>query len=341
MGVSGGEEGARTGPSLMPGGNPESYAELKPILEKVAAKTKDGSCVAFVGNGSAGHYTKMVHNGIEYAIMELISEVYGILLNAGFTNTQISELFAQWNDSPLQSFLIEITAEVLRKKDDQTKNDLVDMVLDKAKQKGTGMWTSQSAMELNVPLLSIDAAVSMRYISSLKEERMAIGGNKQKILINGTDKDKLPAICFHALQFGFLLAYGQGLHLLRTASDAYNYGIEIAEVLRIWKGGCIIRSALLDGLMNVYQQQGPGNILLDKKYHEVLTALRKDCKSLLIGAVNAEIPVPAFSASLSYFDAFSTQRLSTNLLQAQRDYFGAHGYERIDKPGNFHSDWHE
>ena len=342
MGVSGGEDGARLGPSMMPGGNKDGYAELKTILEKIAAQTEDGPCVSFIGNGSAGHYTKMVHNGIEYAMMQLISEMYSVLKTVGgLNNGELKNLFSRWNKEELQSFLIEITAEVFEKKEDDTGNSLVDMVLDKAKQKGTGMWTSQSAMDLNVPLPTIDAAVSMRYLSAMKEERVAAAAkyntsNKKSII----EKEKLESLCKNSLHFGFLLSYAQGLQLLKTASDTYKYEVDIAEVLRIWKGGCIIRSVLLNDMRKAYQQDAAlTNIIQSPLFQKTLSDCRNDVTTLLQIAMNNNLPTAALSASLNYFDAYCAAQLPANLIQAQRDYFGAHTYERIDKPGSFHTDW--
>jgi 6-phosphogluconate dehydrogenase len=342
MGVSGGEDGARLGPSMMPGGDKESYAELKKILEKIAAQTKDGPCVTFVGKGSAGHYTKMVHNGIEYAMMQLISEVYGILKKAGgLTNHELQLVFADWNSTGLQSFLIEITADILQKKDEETGHELIDMILDKAKQKGTGMWTSQNAMDLNIPVPTIDAAVSMRYLSSMKDERVNAAA-KYAFSNNypAANKQQLIALCKNALQFCFLLSYGQGLQLLKAASGIYNYGINIAEVIRIWKGGCIIRSVLLNDLQSAYQQDPAlTNIIQSPIFQPLLRKLRTDTASLINTASISSIPVAAISASLQYFDAYVSGQLPANLIQAQRDYFGAHTYERIDQPGPFHAEW--
>ena len=342
MGVSGGEEGARLGPSLMPGGSMEGYAELKTILEKIAAQTSDGPCVAFIGNGSAGHYTKMVHNGIEYAMMQLISEVYGILKTmGGLTNTELQKVFTEWNTTQLQSFLIEITATVLHKKDDETGKLMVDIILDKAGQKGTGMWTSQNAMDLNVPLTIIDAAVSMRYLSAIKEERVkAAKKYTSQKKESPVDKQQLIALCKNALHFGFLLSYAQGLHLLSVASTLYKYGIKIPEVIRVWKGGCIIRSVILNDLGKAYQEDAAlSNIIQSPIFQPVLKELRKDSASLISIATTAALPVASLSASLQYFDAYCTAQLPANLIQAQRDFFGAHTYERIDKPGNFHAEW--
>jgi 6-phosphogluconate dehydrogenase len=342
MGVSGGDEGARFGPSLMPGGNPESYLLVKDILEAIAAKTDDGPCVSFMGNTAAGHYTKMVHNGIEYAIMQLISEIYGILKDVGgLNNDELHNLFTQWNKTELQSFLVEITADVFLKKDDDTGNDLVDMILDKARQKGTGMWTSQSAMDLNVPIPIIDAAVSMRYLSALKEDRVK---NAQLYSSNGKkhtiEKQQLLTVCKNALHFGFLLSYAQGLQLLSVASTEYKYGVNVAEVLRVWKGGCIIRSVLLNDLCKAYLQDSTlTNIISSPLFQPVLNNLKKDVITLLKLAMDNSLSVASLAVSLQYFEAYTANHLPANLIQAQRDYFGAHTYERIDKPGTFHSQW--
>jgi 6-phosphogluconate dehydrogenase len=342
MGVSGGEEGARLGPSMMPGSNEQSFNAVKNILESIAAKTEDGPCVTFIGNGAAGHYTKMVHNGIEYAMMQLISEVYGLLKNVGgLSNEELQQTFAAWNSSELQGFLIEITADVFLRKDDKTDALLVDMILDKAKQKGTGMWTSQSAMDLNVPIPVIDAAVSMRYLSAMKEERMATAEKyasaKNAIAVN---KEELINDCKGALQFAFILAYAQGLHLLLEASKAYNYNVNIAEVARIWKGGCIIRSSLLNEIRKAYVAGSTlNNIIHSPVFIDALKNLRAAVTKVCSTAMQNNIPVAAFAASLNYFDAYCSQTLPANLIQAQRDFFGAHTYERTDAPGSFHTDW--
>ncbi len=342
MGVSGGEEGARFGPSMMPGSNEQSFNAVKNILESIAAKTEDGPCVTFIGNGAAGHYTKMVHNGIEYAMMQLISEVYGILKNVGgLSNEELQKTFAAWNGSELQGFLMEITADIFLKKDDKTHSFLLDMILDKAKQKGTGMWTSQSAMDLNVPIPVIDAAVSMRYLSAMKEERVATaekyGFTKNNIAVN---KEELVNDCKEALQFAFILAYAQGLHLLYEASKAYSYNVNIAEVARIWKGGCIIRSVVLNDIRKAYVADASlNNIIHSPVFIDVLKNLRTAVTKVCNAAMQNNIPAAAFSASLNYFDAYCSQNLPANLIQAQRDLFGAHTYERNDATGSFHTDW--
>ena len=342
MGVSGGEEGARFGPSMMPGSNEQSFNAVKNILESIAAKTAEGPCVAFVGNGAAGHYTKMVHNGIEYAMMQLISEVYGVLKNAGgLSNDELQKVFAQWNTTELQGFLIEITAEIFLKTDDKTGNLLLDMILDKAKQKGTGMWTSQSAMDLNIPVPAIDAAVSMRYLSAMKEERVAAAERyssaKKNIAVN---KEDLVNTCKNALHFAFILAYAQGLHLLHEASKTYSYNVNMAEVVRIWKGGCIIRSALLNDLRKAYLEDSLlNNIIQSPVFVNTLKSLRQHTADFCSLGISSKLPAAVFAASLNYFDAYCSEKLPANLIQAQRDFFGAHTYERTDATGSFHTDW--
>ena len=343
MGVSGGEEGARLGASIMPGGNAESYAVIKEIMEAIAAKSDEGHCVSFIGKNSAGHYTKMVHNGIEYAFMQLISEVYNILKSVGGLNNQeLHQVFSDWNKNELQSFLVEITADIFIKKDDETGQDLVDMILDKAKQKGTGMWTSQSAMDLAVPIPTIDAAVSMRYLSAMKDERV-MAAKKYLRIGNNTgpgNKDALINICKNALHFSLILSYAQGLNLLSVASSVYNYGINVAEVLRVWKAGCIIRSLLLNQLRKAYLQDASlTTVIQSSLFQPVLSNQRKDIVQLLKIGMDHEIPTTAMAASLSYFDSYCNEHLPANLIQAQRDYFGAHTYERIDKQGSFHTEW--
>jgi 6-phosphogluconate dehydrogenase len=343
MGVSGGEDGARLGPSMMPGGNADSYAELRPVLEKIAAQTDEGACVTFIGNGSAGHYTKMVHNGIEYAIMQLISEVYALLKNAaGCSNDELHKIFTDWNNGALQSFLVEITAKIFVQPDDvDASKRLVDVILDRAAQKGTGLWTSVSALELHVPSAAIDEAVAARDLSSYKKEREIIDSyTPETAAINTTDKKQLIQNLHDALYFGMAVSYIQGLHLLQTASDAYKYEINIAEVVRIWKGGCIIRSLMLNDIRKAYlNNAGLKNLLLDKEFYNLLEQKRNALVNAVKTGMDNKIAMPVLSSSLNYFDMFSTGRSASNLIQAQRDFFGAHTYERIDKEGSFHTNW--
>lgn len=343
MGVSGGEDGARLGPSMMPGGNKNGYAELKNILEKIAAQSDEGPCVTFVGNGSAGHYTKMVHNGIEYAIMQLISEVYAVLKNiAGCDNDELHNIFSEWNNGNLQSFLVEITAKVFVQQDDvDTTRRLVDVILDRAAQKGTGMWTSESALELHIPTPAIDEAVAARDLSSYKKEREIIDGfTATATPVGNENKKQLIDDLQNALYFGMAVSYIQGLHLLQEASLAYKYEISIAEVVRIWKGGCIIRSAMLNDIRKAYVKNDLlKNLLLDKDFYELLLKHRAATTTVLKTAMDNFIGMPVLSSCLNYVDMFGTGRSASNLIQAQRDYFGAHTYERIDKEGNFHTNW--
>ncbi|MFT3680971.1 MAG: NADP-dependent phosphogluconate dehydrogenase [Ferruginibacter sp.] len=343
MGVSGGEDGARFGPSMMPGGNAGGYHELKNILEKIAAQSDEGPCVTFIGNGSAGHYTKMVHNGIEYAIMQLISEVYALLKNvAGLSNDELHEVFAGWDKGKLQSFLVEITSKVFLQKDEADPSKrLVDAILDRAGQKGTGMWTSNSSLELHVPTPTINDAVTARDISVYKTERMQVdayhSANNTPVV---KDKKLLVQQLHDALYFGMMISYVQGLHQLHKASAAYNYDIDLAEVVRIWKGGCIIRSAMLNDIRKVYLQEPTlNNLLLDKHFYQAIAANRSALVEVIKAAMDNGIGVPCLSSSLHYFDMFSTGRLPSNLIQAQRDLFGAHTYERLDKEGSFHTNW--
>ena len=346
MGVSGGEEGARTGPSLMPGGNPESYEVIKPILEAIAAKSDEGPCVALMGSSASGHYVKMVHNGIEYAIMQLITEIYDLLKNAGgYSNNELHDFFHEWRQSELQSFLADITADIFTQKDVVTNKDLIDVILDKARQKGTGMWTSQSAMELNVPLSIIDAAVTMRFLSSMKEERLEASkkiNQQQKKSSSNINPQKLAEHCRQAMYFGQAIAYGQGLQLLSIASVTYKYEVNLAEVLRVWKNGCIIRSVMLNDLRKVWlKDPAITNIIQSPFFAEKFAEQRNDVVAIINAATDHRLSLPCFSAALNYYDAYNRARLPANLIQAQRDFFGAHLYERIDKTGRFHTEWND
>ncbi len=343
MGISGGEDGARLGPSMMPGGDKNGYAELKNIFEAIAAQSDEGACVAFVGNGSAGHYTKMVHNGIEYAIMQLITESYAVLKNiAGCTNEELQQIYTRWNEGPLQSFLIEITGKIFLQKDDVVIGSmLIDQILDKAASKGTGMWTSESAMELHTPVPTIDQAVAARDLSIFKTERETINGfKKESVPTTGVDKDEVIANVHDALYFGICASYVQGMHLLQEASLAYKYEISLAEVVRIWKGGCIIRSTMLNDMRQAYLKNDLlKNLLLDETFYSLIIKHRSATVATLKLAMDHHTGTPALSSALGYVDMFGTGRSASNLIQAQRDYFGAHTYERLDQTGNFHTEW--
>jgi 6-phosphogluconate dehydrogenase len=342
-GVSGGAEGARKGPSIMPGGAPEVYPRIQPVFEAVAARYKNVPCVAYLGPGSAGNYVKMVHNGIEYGLMQLTGECYQLLSAlGGLTNSEISAVFGRWNQGRLQSFLIEITSEIFRKKDPLGPGDLIDAILDKAKQKGTGKWTSQNGMDLGIPVPTIDIAVSMRAISALKQAREAAGQRYVKPGHARQEKAFLESLCEPAMYFAFLMTYAQGLHQLAQASDDYGYKLDLATISEIWRAGCIIRASVLDDIASAFREEPqPAHLLLSGLFIQRITECVPSVRALLTLAIGSGIPMPALSASLSYFDAFTTARLPMNLIQAQRDYFGSHTYERTDREGPFHTEWQE
>lgn len=343
MGVSGGEFGARLGPSMMPGGDKEAYQYLKPLLEAIAAKADGVPCVAYMGNGAAGHYVKMVHNGIEYAMMQMISEVYDVLQRgARLTNEELQQVFSAWNKGQLQSFLIHITADVFKTKDEETDKFLIDVILDQAGSKGTGKWTSQEAMNIPVSIPSIDAAVAARTLSVYKEERRkAASLYKPGIGALNLSKEELIPNLENALAFCFVIAYAQGLNMLARASEELKMEIPLPSVIQVWKAGCIIRSALLGNFTEAYNKD-PNlvNLLADESIAELLKAREASLRQIVTHAINAKIPLPAMTSALSYFDGYCSERLPTNLIQAQRDFFGAHTYQRIDKPGVFHTEWH-
>ena len=342
VGISGGERGARTGPSIMPGGDPVAYPFVRPILEAVAAKVNDSPCVAHLGKGAAGHYVKMVHNGIEYAIMQLISETYDLLHRGmGLDNDELHKIYKNWNEGELQSFLVEITKDIFLKQDDKTDNRLVDMILDKAGAKGTGKWTSQDAMDLPVPIPVIDMAVTLRNISSFKEQRaQAATVYKTPIVDIPVPKEVFIQQVHDALYFAVIISYAQGLAMLHTASGELYMEIPIPEVVRVWRGGCIIRSSLLENFYAAFQKNPQlANLLLDTDIAQLLQAKKQNMRNVIIHAIHMGYPVGGFMAALSYFDAYRSERLPTNLIQAQRDYFGAHTYQRTDMPGTFHTEW--
>ena len=417
VGVSGGEEGARHGASIMPGGNKDYYELVRPVLETVAAKVNGEPCVAYMGAGSAGHFVKMVHNGIEYGLMQILAETFDFMRRVlGMNYDQMSQTFAEWNNAELNSFLVEITAEVLRKIDDKTKKPLVEMILDKAGQKGTGKWTSQAAMDFGVPIPTIDSAVSMRQISAQKEVRGVVaqrygtlkaGASKHEIGheqtaqtvssqpesqeakrqlaaaeaetaaslqhnttaagmggSGATDHQTSPPInqqnqdlrqeftenpqifvekLKNALLSAFIATYAQGMSLLQTASAEKNYGLNLSEIAKIWRGGCIIRSALLEEMRRAFADNpNLPNLILDEKFAEILNQNREDWRDVTEQFTRSCVPALCLSSALSYFDAFRSERLPANLIQAQRDFFGAHTYQRIDEEGIFHTpDWNK
>jgi len=345
MGVSGGEEGALWGPSLMPGGDEESYKHLEPILKKIAAKTPDdGPCVTYLGSKGSGHFVKMVHNGIEYGDMQLIAEAYDLLKNvAGLNNHQLKEVFTEWNGGELKSFLIEITARVIDFPDpDSPTRDLIDMILDKAGQKGTGKWTTQSALDLAVPIPTITAAVDARGISALKDERVKaaklLAGPKPTV-IKGDKKAFIDDVRA-ALYCSKICSYAQGMAMLAVANKTYNYGMHLDEIARIWKAGCIIRAIFLDEIKKAFKEEASlSNLLLAGRFRDAVNSRQDAWRRTLATATQNGIATPAFGASLAYYDSYRRDRVPANLIQAQRDFFGAHTYERTDKPGVFHTEW--
>jgi len=342
MGVSGGEMGARLGPSMMPGGDLPAWQSVKPFLEVVVAKVGNEPCIDYMGKGAAGHYVKMVHNGIEYAIMQLISEVYQLLhTGCGLDNDVLHDVFCKWNEGELESFLVEITADIFLQQDPKSKNRLIDLILDKAGSKGTGKWTSQDAMDLGVPIPTIDSAVAARNISALKAEReLAALLYKTATVQLNVDRKKFIGQLGDALYAAMLLCYGQGFALLQQASVAHDMQIPLAKVVRVWRGGCIIRSVLLENFIELFDKEpGISNILLNKNISVLLLRKIQSLREVVCISTQHSYPSPAFSNCIHYFDAYCTGRLPANLLQAQRDYFGAHTYERVDEAGIFHTDW--
>jgi 6-phosphogluconate dehydrogenase len=345
MGVSGGEEGALKGPSLMPGGPRESWEIIAPIFRKIAAQVDGEPCCRYMGPDGAGHYVKMVHNGIEYGDMQLICEAYAIMKHVlGMEAPELGEIFTEWNKGELDSYLIEITSQIFRKLDPETGKPLVDVILDKAGQKGTGMWTLQSAIAQSVVISTINAAVEARVISSRKDERVAAS----KILPQpkpkkfSGDRQKLVDAVRNALYASKIVSYAQGMELLGAASKQYNWNLNFGDIATIWRGGCIIRAKFLNRIVDAYKRDSAlHNLLLDSYFTDIIKNTQDNWRVAVAAAVEQGVAVPAFSASLAYFDSYRSARLPSNLLQAQRDFFGAHTYERVDKPGVFHTEWIE
>jgi 6-phosphogluconate dehydrogenase len=343
VGVSGGEEGARNGPSMMPGGDENAWHYMQPLLEAIAAKANNTPCVAYLGKHGAGHFVKMVHNGIEYGIMQLITEAYDLLHQGlGLSNDELADLFDKWNKSDMNSYLIEITADIFTFNDEKTDNRLVDMILDKAGSKGTGKWTSQEALDLGVPIPTIDMAVTMRNLSSVKEERVEAAqlykSGKKKIESN---RETFISQVHDALYAATLISYIQGLSMLQKASKALAMDIPMPQVIKVWRGGCIIRSSMLDIFSQAYEQDSSReNLLLDNNVSSVLKSKAVGLREAVSASIQGGYASATLMTSLSYYDAYLSDRLPTNLLQAQRDYFGAHTYQRLDEPGtSFHSEW--
>ncbi|WP_421379434.1 NADP-dependent phosphogluconate dehydrogenase [Bacillus salacetis] len=342
-GVSGGEEGALTGPSIMPGGQKEAYELVAPIFKDIAAKVNGEACTTYIGPDGAGHYVKMVHNGIEYGDMQLIAESYFLLKHVvGLSAEELHETFAEWNKGELDSYLIEITADIFTKKDEETGKPMVDVILDKAGQKGTGKWTSQSALDLGVSLPIITESVFARFISSIKDERV-----KASKILSGPetkpfegDKKALVESIRKALYMSKICSYAQGFAQMRAASEEYGWDLSYGEIAMIFRGGCIIRAQFLQKIKDAYDREpNLSNLLLDDYFKEIVESYQYALRDVISTAVQNGVPVPGFSAALSYYDSYRTETLPANLIQAQRDYFGAHTYERTDKEGIFHTEW--
>ena len=346
-GTSGGEKGALLGPSLMPGGDRQAYDEIRPIWEAIAAKVPDGPCVTYIGPGGSGHFVKMVHNGIEYGDMQLIAEAYGLFRDGfGLSADETADIFDEWNRGDLESYLIEITAKILRVKDPESGKPLIDLILDKAGQKGTGKWTSQLALDLGVPIPTIDAAIVARILSSQKEAR--VEASKQ-INVRATGKfdrlnDTMKNYVHDALYASKICSYAQGMNLIKAGSDEFGWNINLSEVARIWQGGCIIRAKFLGKIKEAYlRNSNLANLLLDSEFKSRMEQAQPGWRTVVSTAQQQGLPVLAMSASLGYFDMYRTANLPLNLTQAQRDFFGSHAYERVDKPGLgfVHTEWEE
>jgi len=343
MGVSGGEEGARKGPSMMPGGDKDAYNVMKPIFEAIAAKVDGVPCVTYIGPGASGHFVKMVHNGIEYGIMQLLAETYEIMKKGlKLDNDTIGKIFAEWNEGRLQSFLLDITKDIFKYKAPGTDHLLLDDIKDEARAKGTGKWTSQSAMDLQAPIPTVDTAVSMRDMSKYKSLRTKAAGiysTADHQAIEGNVDELLTAL-EQAFYFTMIISYAQGMHMLSNASAEYKYELKLDEIAKIWRGGCIIRSKFLENIYGAYgKNQSLEHLLLDSDVAALVEGTLPGIRKIVASAVTAGIAAPAYAASLSYFDAFRSERMPSNLTQAQRDYFGAHTYELIGKEGTFHTQW--
>jgi 6-phosphogluconate dehydrogenase len=344
-GVSGGEEGARKGPAIMPGGPASTWAELRPVFEAIAAKVNGEPCVVHIGPGGAGHYVKMVHNGIEYGDMQLICEAYALFRAAGMGSDEMAEVFERWNQGDLQSYLIQITAKALRQRDPETAQPVVDLILDKAGQKGTGQWTLMNAAENAVVVSTINAAVEARVLSSMKAQRVAAAQvlHGPAPVLSMSQKDLVGKV-HDALYASKVISYAQGLDLMRVMSEKKGWGLDLGSIARIWRGGCIIRARFLNPITEAYRADPAlSNLMVAPFFQQVLGRSQEGWREVVSMAVMRGIPVPAMSASLGYYDSYRTERLPANLLQAQRDFFGAHTYERIDKPAGqwFHTHWPE
>jgi 6-phosphogluconate dehydrogenase len=342
VGVSGGEEGARLGPSIMPGGPKKAYERVRLILEAIAAKVNGDPCVTWLGPGSVGHFVKMVHNGIEYAVMQLLAETYDLMKRGlGMKDDKMSEVYALWNKGELNSYLVEITSHIFSKQDEKTGKRLIDEILDVAKQKGTGMWTSQSAMELQVPIPTIDLAVAMRDLSVFEEQREIASAvlHRPRRRFSG-DRDTLLTQLRGALYAAMIITYAQGLAVLAAASDKFEYNLNLEAVARIWRGGCIIRAGLLEDICAAFHARRElPNLLLARNLSRKVMEHQECLRQVVCQAAELGVPIPGLMVSLGYLDAYRSAWLPANLIQAQRDYFGAHTYERLDAKGTFHTEW--
>jgi len=343
VGISGGEEGARFGPAIMPGGNSDAYEYVRPIFEEIAAKYQGEPCVSYIGENGAGHFVKTVHNGIEYADMQLIAESYSLLKHlAGFSNQELSKTFNEWNKGELESFLIEITGKIFETKDLDTKNDLIDMILDKAAQKGTGKWTTEEALNTGTDASLLTSAVYARFMSANKDERVIASNilsyERPNDLIE--DKNSFAEKIREALYASKIIAYAQGFDLMKRASNEYNWNLKYGSIAKIFREGCIIRARFLNRITDAYENNPELlNLLLDETFKNILHKYQNSLREVVSLAVMAGVSIPAFSAAISYFDAYRTKDSNANLIQAQRDLFGAHTFERIDKKGSFHHEW--
>lgn len=343
MGVSGGEEGARKGPSMMPGGNKDAYQHVKYIFDAIAAKANGEPCVTYIGPGAAGHFVKMVHNGIEYGLMQLISETYEVLRKGlQMDNESIGKVFREWNEGRLQSYLLDITKDIFVFKKDGADHLLLDDIKDEARAKGTGKWTSQVAMDLELPISIIDTAVSMRDLSKYKTLRVQLSGllGKEQVNLQVESKEEFLKSLEQAFYFAMITTYSQGMHLLSKASTEYQYELNLSDIAKIWRGGCIIRSVFLEEIYQAYQKdQALEHLLLDGQVQSIVNEILPGMRTVVATAVTAGIAIPGYAASLSYFDTIRSKNMPSNLIQAQRDYFGAHTYELIGKEGFFHTEW--
>ncbi|MDA1314023.1 MAG: NADP-dependent phosphogluconate dehydrogenase [Acidobacteria bacterium] len=343
-GISGGEKGALLGPSIMPGGDEQAYKLVEPVLTKIAAQTEDGACCTYVGAGSAGHYVKMVHNGIEYGIMQILCEAYDVMRKSlGMSSSEIQKVFAAWSESEISGFLVEISATCLAKADPDTGKALIELILDTAGQKGTGKWTAQTSLDLGVPTPTLSMAVQARILSGLKPQRIAASRVlKGPTAAAAADRDAVVKALFDAVYLGMVTSYAQGLALIQEASKEYNYGVELSEVARIWKAGCIIRSKILDPIKQAYKADaGLVNLMMDKHFSAVVNRTLPALRTVTQVAAATGVPLTCLGASLAYVDSYRSEFLPANLLQAQRDLFGAHTYKRLDREGTFHTEWEE